>query len=1025
MILASAGSGKTYALVNRYLRLLALGVNPTRIIALTFTRKAAGEFLQKIFLRLRAAANDPEEASRLSVEIGANDNSCSFYRKILLDLVGEMGRLQLGTIDSFFGKIVGAYPFELGLSRPHRVMDDFEQDQARQQVMGRLLASSDEDQATRLLHIYKQLTWGVEEKNVYRMFDESLKDYQSVYLEKMDLDCWGMPRRIFPAEPWWLVKDEDRTSLLGQLDKELASLDLKQGMAKGFAALIGKLRNWQAGMDLMGGTLWDRLCESRDEIANGFALVTYNRSTLTLEGKPADVIYRLIQSVVRDEIRRKLLITQSLGQLLGEYENHYEQSVRESGSLVFSDFPVLLSGALCGEDSSILASDILFRMDGQVDHWLLDEFQDTSRLQWKVLSAFVDEVLQDPSGERSFFYVGDIKQSIYGWRGGDARLFKEIYNAYSDGERGIHMAQLNHSYRSAPAVLNCVNDLFGAALPGQLIGTEAADRWKEDWSDHEASDLTKDLAGYAGWGLVDDSAEVKTACIDVVNTVKPLERGLSCAILLRVNSEVQEMTEALRGAGIQASMEGVVNIARDNVVGCWILAFLYSLVRPGEAFSRAYLSLHGKGIEDEEYKRLAGLFRSTATHSGYADAVRKLIDFLKPLIGGDVFLTVRCEQILESVARFENSELRTVESLIAFLESATVAESTLHTHVQVMTVHKAKGLDFDMVIVAGFGTRPIVRTSSRSVHVQRQDQGEIDWIMDLPRKGITVLDPVLARARQAHTDDEIFESLCLLYVAMTRAKLGLYCISESPRSNSRTARWHDVMDAAFGYPEVAREEDNISWKKEWGDFNWYAEKEPKPEVVVEVALDAIAGPLPESRKTLRRMPSPSQESHSIDNSIRQMGSNVGRIFGTHMHDFLALVEWVDVENDEQIENLVAQADESLRERLRNLLKSESGKTVFMKPDSKCHLWREKPYVLRKGSQVAQGIIDRAVLYIDASGQIDRVIIYDFKTDRLEPGRSAEQQLAERYAVQLERYAEAVNVLTGVGQEAITTKLISV
>lgn len=1025
MILASAGSGKTYALVNRYLRLLAFGVNPTRIIALTFTRKAAGEFLQKIFLRLRAAANDPEEASRLSNEISATDNSCSFYRRILLELVSEMGRLQLGTIDSFFGKIVGAYPFELGLSRPHRVMDDFEQDQARQQVMGHLLASSDEDKATRLLQIYKQLTWGVEEKNVYRMFDESLKDYQSVYLEKMDLECWGMPGRIYPGEPWWLVKDEDRAALLGQLEKELVGLDLTKAMAKGFTALISKLRNWQAGMELAGGTLWDRLCEARNELANGFAEVTYNRSTLTVEGKLAGLIYRLVQSVVRDEIRRKLLITQSLGQLLAEYESHYEQSVRESGSLVFSDFPVLLSGALCGDDSSILASDILFRMDGQVDHWLLDEFQDTSRLQWKVLSAFVDEVLQDPGGVRSFFYVGDIKQSIYGWRGGDARLFKEIYNAYRDGERGIRMAQLNHSYRSAPAVLNCVNDLFGAALPDQLIGAEAANRWKEDWSDHEASDMTKDLAGYGGWGIVDDPAGVKTVCIDVINTVKPLERGLSCAILLRINSEVQQMTEALRAAGIQASMEGVVNIARDNVVGCWILAFLYSLVRPGEAFPHAYLSLHAKEIEEEEYKRLAGLFRSTATHSGCADAVRKLIDFLKPLMDGDVFLKVRCEQILESVARFDVSESRTIESLIAFLESATVAESTLNTHVQVMTVHKAKGLDFDMVIVAGFGARPIVRASSRSIHVQRQDQGEIDWIMDLPRKGITELDPVLAGARQAHTDDEVFESLCLLYVAMTRAKLGLYCISESPRGNSKTARWHDVMDAAFGYPEDAREDGCITWKKEWGEPDWYMEKERKPEAAVEVALDAIAGPLPESRKTLRRMPSPSQESHTADSGIRQMGSNDGRIFGTRMHDFLALVEWVDVENDEEIETIVAQADESLRERLRKLMESESGKAVFMKPDSPCMLWREKPYVLRKGNQVAQGIIDRAVLYTDGSGQIDRVIIYDFKTDRLEPGRSAEEQLSERYAVQLERYAEAVGVLTGVGPENIITKLVPV
>src|SRR5690606_12687583 len=101
-----------------------------------------------------------------------------------------------------------------------------------------------------------------------------------------------------------------------------------------------------------------------------------------------------------------------------------------AGWLVFSDLPVLLMRGLSGERTGLGAQDLIYRLDGRTDHWLIDEFQDTSRIQWKVLSAFIDEILQDSSGQRTFFCVGDVKQSIYGWRDGDARLFDEIRERY-------------------------------------------------------------------------------------------------------------------------------------------------------------------------------------------------------------------------------------------------------------------------------------------------------------------------------------------------------------------------------------------------------------------------------------------------------------------------------------------------------------------------------------------------------------------------------------------------------------------
>src|SRR5476649_1370545 len=117
MILASAGSGKTYALTNRFVRLLALGVPPERIAALTFTRKAAGEFFDEILTKLARAARDGEYAGVIAGKIGMPSLGSAEFGRMLRATADAMPRLNLGTLDGFFARIVQTFPFELGLGR--------------------------------------------------------------------------------------------------------------------------------------------------------------------------------------------------------------------------------------------------------------------------------------------------------------------------------------------------------------------------------------------------------------------------------------------------------------------------------------------------------------------------------------------------------------------------------------------------------------------------------------------------------------------------------------------------------------------------------------------------------------------------------------------------------------------------------------------------------------------------------------------------------------------------------------------
>ena len=172
----------------------------------------------------------------------------------------------------------------------------------------------------------------------------------------------------------------------------------------------------------------------------------------------------LVPGIIGAEFARRLEMTRGIFAILRGYEAVYDGTVRRLGRLTFADLQRLLlsAGTAGARPLSREATDdarlfIDWRLDAQIDHWLLDEFQDTSFGQWRVLGNLIDEAVQDPSGTRSFFYVGDVKQAIFAWREGDAGLFREIFDHYNAGTPGtIGVERLDRSYRSGRAVIAMV-----------------------------------------------------------------------------------------------------------------------------------------------------------------------------------------------------------------------------------------------------------------------------------------------------------------------------------------------------------------------------------------------------------------------------------------------------------------------------------------------------------------------------------------------------------------------------------------
>ncbi|RYD50118.1 MAG: hypothetical protein EOP83_24400, partial [Verrucomicrobiaceae bacterium] len=226
MIRASAGSGKTFQLSNRVLALLAAGVEPGELIALTFTRKGAGEVSDRILSRLAKGSLDEASAGRLAKELadtlGGNAETqmpalfpgggeirldLARFRELLENLVAGLHRVSLGTLDSFFVRIVKRYPYELGLAE-FRLLEEDAMRAEKAQVLARIFREVPDRQREAFLGAFRLATHGREHNRLCRLLDDFLDKHHQRYLSSPERTQWGNLDLIWPDGcPWNEVED--------------------------------------------------------------------------------------------------------------------------------------------------------------------------------------------------------------------------------------------------------------------------------------------------------------------------------------------------------------------------------------------------------------------------------------------------------------------------------------------------------------------------------------------------------------------------------------------------------------------------------------------------------------------------------------------------------------------------------------------------------------------------------------------------------------------------------------------------
>jgi len=1020
MILASAGSGKTYALTNRFVRLLAHGAKPERIAALTFTRKAAGEFFDEILKKLAQAAESETEARRLAGEIGLPAWRAADFLRLLREMVAAMHRLNLGTFDSFFARIVRAFPLELGLGGDFEVLQNHAAQVERRRVLRRMFAHTEGGAARQdFIEAFKRATFGTEEKRLGARLDAFLDEHAETFLAAPDGEAWGRAARIWPEGNAWLAAADPRrreaavAALRAALPWEALGDKQRERLEDFLAALPG----WSAGAPLPKPVAY--LVDNAFKAWPALGEITLERKKVALDADASRALREVVMGIVGAELARRLEVTQGVFAVLRGYEQVYDLAVRRAGRLTFSDVQRLLrpdtpDGArlLSREAAAEARLFIDWRLDAQIDHWLLDEFQDTSFGQWSVLRNLIDEAVQDPTAARSFFYVGDVKQAIFAWREGDSRLFREIFNHYNAARPGsIHEQRLDKSYRSGPDVIAMVNRVFGdQAAMRELFPEAAARRWNDEWRDHESA--REGLRGYAALRHAADEAGRFAETLRILRETQALERGLSVAVLVQKNSTAGELADYLRREGkMPARAESDLRVGADNPFTCALLALFRAAAHPGDTAAWAHVKmtplaavLAAENCETDEAvaRRLLGEIHA----GGFERTVENWVKKLTPALAAtDEFSRERGRQLVEAARLFDETGGHEVAEFVQFVESYTVRDVDLAAVVRVMTVHKAKGLGFDLVILPDLqGTK--LASRRRGLAVRRAEDRTVEWVYDLPPETFYAEDPVLSAQVATMEAEACYEQLALLYVAMTRAKQAMYVITE-PVGTSRS----------INFPRLLQETLGEEWEQ--GEAQWYEAASSGAE-----ASKAERGlsPLPLARVTRRSAATPSAAKAIEVNAARWFALEGGHAveFGKRVHDLLARVEWVTEKGLKDLRAAWGNEGDAGREAFA-VLSSPPLKAVWVQPAGSVCVWRERGFEIMLDGVWLTGIFDRVVVTRDASGRPERAVVYDFKTDRGVTGRETESAL--RHGSQLALYRRVAAVLTGLPMSAVTAEVI--
>lgn len=847
IVQAPAGSGKTGLLIQRYLRLLACVDAPEEIIAITFTRKAAAEMRERVLAALVQISTKPatehEQLTRELADAALQRDAAAGWQ-----IAESPTRLRIQTIDSLCAALTHQMPLlskfgaqpesvedasELYLEAARATIELVEGDDAVAQDVERLLEHLDNDVARIEMLLADMLArrdhWlrHIHGKDRDEL-EAALKNARRAVLERV---CGLYP---VPAQSELIelarhaaanLTAAGRSSPIGACDKLAAlpgSADDAVVLWRGLAELLlTKEGDWRKQHDVKNG-FPPGSSKAEKEIFRAWkeralALIAVLKENDALRQTLHDLrrlpppVYTDMQWEVLGAITR--LLPHTVGQL----------------KLVFQargqvDFTEVAQAALLALGEPDAPTDLALALDYRIRHLLIDEFQDTSISQYELVTKLIAG--WEPGDGRSLFVVGDPMQSIYRFREAEVGLFLRA-RAAGISNLALQPVALCANFRSQRGIVDWVNTTFAQVMPAQEDIAAGAVPYTASVATHA---LLPDTAVNVHAFFNDDHAAEAAKVTEIIQHAQHADPSATTAILVRNRGHLREIVPRLNAAGLRFRAIEIEGLGYQPVVQD-LLALTRALAHPADRLAwLAVLRAPWCGLT------LADLHALAAVQSAFADSERTVWQLLHDdarmaavsADGAVRLLRVR-EVLSDCIDNRHRSSLRTlVEAAwlalggpacvgdVTDLADADIYFDYLETHeeagsipelalfeqgltrlyalpdlgaddrLQIMTIHKAKGLEFDHVIVPGLGR--LSRSNDKKLFMWMErpratftggEDGSTDLLLAPIQETGADGDPIYAWLEKLDADKEYFEDQRLLYVAATRARQRLHLLGST------------------------------------------------------------------------------------------------------------------------------------------------------------------------------------------------------------------------------------------------------
>ncbi len=1045
LVRASAGSGKTWQLSGYFLKQLLRGARPESILATTFTRKAAGEILGRVLIWLARAARDPEFCQEIGQAIEPLSIDCPRAQELLQQVTGQLHRLRVSTLDSFFQQIARSCTLELGLPPGWMIVDEHTDRMLRRQAVDIVLAEQETAHSRRLMQM---LARGNHQRSVRTLIDDAISNAWDVF-QQTTRDAWtrvDAGRRLTSAER------EAAVAVLKEFPHQLPGKRMPE-------AITGDIDRFESEQ-------WEEFVKKGLASALLKGKTTYHRQDIPEEIQEA---YRPLLRHARAEILQQVAgRNEATYELISRFDEACRQLRQETGFTRFGDITRLLAQS----EAAVDGRRIDFRLDSSLRYLLLDEFQDTSLQQWQVIRRLVRSLAEDGNdGSTGVFCVGDTKQAIYGWRGGVAEIMDRLESAVP----GIDVQQRHVSYRSSPAVIEAVNHICSnlGQHPNLKDYEAACQQWSQTFPPHTTARTT--LPGYAEVRTLpvpdaEDAADRKSQsdfipeAADCVSRLHQQTPAAQIGVLVRSNDEVARLVHQLTERGVPASEEGGTPPV-DSPAVLAVLSFLHVVGHPGCRVSRFHVAqsplAEHTGLtcweDDALAARVSASFRRRLTDDGYGATLQDIALAVSPVCSERDRL--RLQQVVAEARRFDLMPALNPADFLEVLESARFSRTT-GAPVRVMTIHQSKGLEFE-IVVAPIVSRNLFRVPSLATggpDPAEPPESVCTWIS-------SDLKPVLPESVQHAFDQTLSsctrEALSLLYVTLTRAIHALHVLL--PPGVKRTSRSAAGLVAAAVSDSRTEDlpPDEVIWS--CGDPNWFTgmsfadrlSAEHRPVVIPTVRT----APMTEGRRRglARRSPSthappaPSAEQRPSRHDPAADAVDA-RVRGSIIHAWFEDISWLpdDVPDPARLPDVLTRPDlrnvrltdaqmKHLADEFLAMLEQDAVRQTLSRPaaverlahsqigrnlSEQClQVAAERPFAFRQDGQIVQGIIDRLVT-AHSDGTVVAAEIIDYKTDRAHG--NLQDWVADRvslYRGQLNDYRTAVVNSLNLSPEAVRCSLL--